>query len=302
MAREHANIRLDMIGDADWRTLSVQAQWLYKLLLVHPKTNRAGVSDWRPNRLASIAAGVSAADVREYAAELERGHFVVIDEDNEEILVRTYVKHDGVMKQPNMAVTMANDWSGVASERIRAVVAFEVQKLRRERPDLPGWKSERHLETILAAPTLDVKNDPRPNPSVYPSIDPTVNPSNDPSVDPSVKGRTTTTTTATSPKGDSGAAKRGTRIPDNFHITEPMRNWAREETPLVDPDRRLPEFIDYWRGVPGAKGVKLDWVSTWRNDMRKKQEFAERDQKRTTAPDPNAWMARTEIPAWKREQ
>lgn len=199
MAREHANIRIDMIGDADWRTLSVQAQWLYKLLLIHPKTNRAGVSDWRPNRLASLAAGVTAAEVREYAAELERGHFVVIDEDNEEILVRTYVKHDGVMKQPNMAVTMANDWTGVASERIRAVIAFEVQKLRRERPDLPGWKSERHLETILAAPTLDVRNDPR------------VNPSTDPSVKgeryPSVEGppTTTATTTATPLLSEGGA-------------------------------------------------------------------------------------------------
>lgn len=36
--------------------------------------------------------------------------------------------------------------------------------------------------------------------------------------------------------------------------------------------------------------------------MRKQQEFAERDGvKPAGSPDPNAWMARTEIPAWKRE-
>lgn len=181
MAREHANIRLDMWGDDDWRALSMPAQWLYELLLTHPKTNRAGVCDWRPKRLAAMASGLDADAVRLMAEELVQGFFIVIDDDTEEVVVRSYVKHDGVLKQPNMAITMANDWTGVASDRIRAVVAFEVQKLRVEQPDLPGWKSERQLETILSASGVDVKNDP--------------------SVDPSVKGkamgRTTTTATST---------------------------------------------------------------------------------------------------------
>lgn len=73
------------------------------------------------------------------------------------------------------------------------------------------------------------------------------------------------------------AAKRGSRIPDNFSITDDMRTWAADEVPLVDLDSKLKEFIDYWRSVPGSKGVKLDWVSTWRNAMRKQQEFAVRD-------------------------
>lgn len=181
MAREHANIRLDMWGDQDWRSLTMPAQWLYELLLTHPQTNRAGVCDWRPKRLAAMAAGVTVADVESMADELVQGYFIVVDEDTEEVVIRSYVKYDGVLKQPNMAITMANDWTGVASDRIRSVVAFEVQKLRLEQPDLPGWKSERQLETILSASGVDVKNDP--------------------SVDPSVKGnamgRTTTTATST---------------------------------------------------------------------------------------------------------
>lgn len=166
MAREYANIRLDMWGDGDWRALSMPAQWLYELLLSHPQTNRAGVCDWRPRRLAAMANGLTADDVEAMAQELMAGFFIVIDEDTEEVAVRSYVKHDGVMKQPNMAVTMANDWTGVASERIRAVVAFEVQKLKVEQPDLPGWKSERQLETILSFRGINIKTDP----SVYPSV------------------------------------------------------------------------------------------------------------------------------------
>ena len=80
-----------------------------------------------------------------------------------------------------------------------------------------------------------------------------------------------------SPNGESAPRKRGTRIPSDFSITPKMRDWAKGEVPLVNIDRKLGEFIDYWTGVPGAKGVKLDWESAWRNGMRKQQEFAERD-------------------------
>lgn len=73
------------------------------------------------------------------------------------------------------------------------------------------------------------------------------------------------------------AAKHGSRIHSDFTINDDMRSWAKEHTPNVDVDKKLPEFIDYWAGVAGVKGVKLDWVGTWRNGMRKQQEFAERD-------------------------
>ena len=40
----------------------------------------------------------------------------------------------------------------------------------------------------------------------------------------------------------------------------------------IDPDelqRVFDEFKDYWIAVPGAKGVKLDWLATWRNWVRR---------------------------------
>lgn len=75
---------------------------------------------------------------------------------------------------------------------------------------------------------------------------------------------------------------RGTRIPSDFAITDRMREWAAKEVPLVDVDRKLAEFVDYWVGVAGAKGVKADWESTWRNGMRKQQQFATKDRKPNT--------------------
>lgn len=227
MAREHANIRLDMWGDDDWRELSMPAQWLYELLLTHPKTNRAGVSDWRPNRIAQLARGLDAAAVVEMATELANGHFIVVDEATEEILIRSYVKHDGVMKQPNMAVTMANDWAGVASARLRAVIAFEVQKLSVEQPDLPGWKSDKKLATLLSAEGLNIKDDP----SDSPSVDPTVDPSAMGAVYPSVEGRTTSTTTSTTTEAslpDGGAKLKETRLPADWVPTKAHFDLAKE--------------------------------------------------------------------------
>lgn len=227
MAREHANIRLDMWGDADWRRLTPTAQWLYMLLLTHPDTNRAGVSDWRPGRLAKMAAGVSAAEVKKAGAELERRFFVVIDEESEEVLVRSYVKYDGVLKQPNLTVTMAKDWSGVASDRLRAVIAFEVQRLRASRPDLPGWRSENHLQTLLSSPGRDVKADPSDDPSRDPSSDPS--PQGD--ADPTGEGRATSTSTSTSTNASHSserAKSREVRLPKDWKPTTDHINRAKD--------------------------------------------------------------------------
>jgi hypothetical protein len=70
------------------------------------------------------------------------------------------------------------------------------------------------------------------------------------------------------------APKRAHSIRPDFTISQRMREWASEHTPLVDIDATLPEFIDYWRGV--GKPMK-DWESVWHNGMRKQQGFAERD-------------------------
>lgn len=64
------------------------------------------------------------------------------------------------------------------------------------------------------------------------------------------------------------AAARGTRIDLDFEATDDMRSWAQKNTPTVDIDSATEDFIDYWTGVAGSKGVKLDWVATWRNNMR----------------------------------
>jgi hypothetical protein len=76
------------------------------------------------------------------------------------------------------------------------------------------------------------------------------------------------------------ARKRASTVPPNFAITDEMRSWASANTPLVDLDAKLPEWVDYWRGT--GRTMK-DWLSVWRNGMRKQQQFAERDKRKPDA-------------------
>lgn len=71
---------------------------------------------------------------------------------------------------------------------------------------------------------------------------------------------------------------RGSRLPPDFSITDDMRQWATDTVPGLDVDAVLPEFVDYWTAQPGQKGVKTDWVATWRNGMRKQAEWRSRGQ------------------------
>ena len=70
--------------------------------------------------------------------------------------------------------------------------------------------------------------------------------------------------------------KRGTRIPENFPVTPEMVAWARAQCPNVDGRHETAKFVDYWTAASGRNAVKLDWVATWRNWMRKAEEDAGR--------------------------
>jgi hypothetical protein len=74
-----------------------------------------------------------------------------------------------------------------------------------------------------------------------------------------------------------GAAKRGSRVPDPFHVDASMRTWAAENTPAADPDRETPQFVDHWAAKAGKDAIKVDWRRAWQTWMRNSQKFAERD-------------------------
>jgi hypothetical protein len=66
----------------------------------------------------------------------------------------------------------------------------------------------------------------------------------------------------------SAASRRGTRLPEDFTITEEMKAWAVDKG--MNGNYVLPRhetFMNHWPAQPGKAGVKLDWVKTWKNWM-----------------------------------
>src|SRR5690606_17828214 len=110
----------------------------------------AGVVDWRPKRIAALSSNGSAAEVEARAARLQAQGFVLVDDDTEEILVRSFVKHDGLLKHPKLPVSLALAFSAIGSRKIRRVVAFELQKHFEREPDLAAWRHTQ-VQSILNA-------------------------------------------------------------------------------------------------------------------------------------------------------
>jgi len=158
MARDRANLRIDLWADEDWRKLSMGAQHLYMLVLSHSTLNYAGVADWRPGRLAALTTGRTPDDIRWDAQELSDAAFIYTDEMTEEVLVRSFLRHDGVIKHPRLHVSMAKDYAGISSDAIRAYVAFELQKLNAESPEFALWNDAR-VQTILKATPRNLKEE-----------------------------------------------------------------------------------------------------------------------------------------------
>lgn len=280
MARDHAQVQLRIWDDDDWRDLSGNAQHLYLILLTHSTLSYCGVADWRPARLTGLVRDWDADVLQVAADELVDKLFILTDEDTEEVLLRSFIRNDGLMKQPKMAAAMATAYSSVGSSALRGVIVHELIRLHEDQPDLNGWKSDKALALLEKRPI---------NPSVYPcgkgSVYPSGNPSGKgsatdtpyPSGKGSVKGAvkdppTPTPTPTPTPKTSSlsTAPLRGARINEDFTPNKGLTAWGIDKGFTVDQLTEITaEFIDYWKGVAGAKGVKLDWDGTWRNWVRK---------------------------------
>lgn len=145
MARDHARMKTSMWRKEDWRALTVESQWLYQALAQHEALSRCGVVDYRAGRIAALASNGNASKIDRAAKALEAGRYIVIDRQTEELLVRTYVRHDGVLDRKNMGKAVGRALAVVVSTTLRRTVLDELARLYAERPDLTGWEGIEEL-------------------------------------------------------------------------------------------------------------------------------------------------------------
>lgn len=133
MARSEARLQFGM-----WRAgldgLGPYAKLLYAVLLTEPTLNHCGVGAMRLSRWAKDCS-LTIADTEKALAELADGEFVVVDENTEELLVRTLIRNDGVASQPYVLKGALREAVLTTSPRIRHVLAAELRKLPPKQAD-----------------------------------------------------------------------------------------------------------------------------------------------------------------------
>lgn len=181
MARDHERTNLDIWGDDDWMDLTPAAQHLYFVLKTDPDLSYCGSGEWHPGRIAARARNWAVADIEHAAAELaaSAGIFVIIDTVTEEYLLRSWIKHDGLWRIPNMAVSMANARAALASRTLRGVVVHEVKKLRAANKTLGSWERDA-VANMLSQKAIDPNKvdpfTPPPTGGLTPDVTPRLTP------------------------------------------------------------------------------------------------------------------------------
>jgi hypothetical protein len=132
-------MKTSLWNDRDWRELPLEAQWAYEMLCQQQALSYVGIIDFRPGRWAVFAQGATTRRVNDAVKALEKARWVIVDRSTEELLVRSYVRHDGVMDRFNMGKAVGRAWDKVTSLPLRDAVLSELARLYGEKPTLAGF-------------------------------------------------------------------------------------------------------------------------------------------------------------------
>lgn len=157
MARDHARLFIRIWADDEFVAMTENAQHKYMLLMSQAGANWAGVLDLRSKRWVRLASDTTAASLDKGLHELASAEFVAIDEDSEEVLIRSFMRANEVYKQPNVFKNALNAARQVQSAKLRAILAAELRKIA---PLVPADRrdAETSREAVLAlAETLAPK-------------------------------------------------------------------------------------------------------------------------------------------------
>jgi hypothetical protein len=159
VAREHARIWLDINSDDDFEQLPFDAQAFYcRVIITLADLSYCGVADWRPARLTAKAPDLPLERIINAAAHLEIGRYCLFDLDTEEVLARSFIRRDELLRNPKFAAAVVKAYAGIASKTLRAAVVTEIRRVHDEHPDYSSWANKDvgpQLAKIMAKPGLD---------------------------------------------------------------------------------------------------------------------------------------------------
>lgn len=217
MARTHGKILCTIWQDEDFLARSSAAQRLYMVVVSQAKVNLAGLLDYRPKQLASLAPDTSIDDVEDALDELVAHRFLIVDPITDEILIRSFTRSDPVnMANPKLRKGIWSAWLAIESRTLRE------EAIRNMPDDLFGFDDVPPAAArIRTSQRMEPVSDPPPDSPPDPVIS---EPVTDSVTDPSATSTSTATVTGTAaarPAGSTPVDNIGaTTLPDGTrHIT-----------------------------------------------------------------------------------
>ena len=213
--RKEARIFTSIWNDGTFLALSPREQRMYFFLLSQRDLSFCGVLSLRMRRWARSAQGLTVAQVEEDLEGLARPSqqgfaegssqepgrpLIVVDEDTEEVFVRSLIRHDGIWKIPNLLKAAREAATLVESRTILAELLGELQRLPVEE------SGSKQVRAILAEFIADLEAALGKG-----SGNPPPNPSENPSGNPSVKGSANGSANGSQPESINGHPAPGTR-------------------------------------------------------------------------------------------
>lgn len=153
MARTHGRIGTGIWADGDFTALTEAEQRAYFLAISQPGLSFAGVVSYTLRRWEGLAADSSIARLRKTFASLQRRLYVLIDPATEEMLVRSFVKNDGILSNPNVSKAAVTAYRGIHSPVLRGAFVVELRRLNAAAQE-PGWEKgwSAGLDNLLSEP------------------------------------------------------------------------------------------------------------------------------------------------------
>lgn len=129
MARTESRTKTAIWANPDFTKLPGRAQRMYWLLYSQPTISLCGVVALTERRWASSASDETTDTVRGALQELQDADFVLIDYDTEEVLVRTFARHDGVWRSPKTFGPAWHQLHSIGSARLRVEAYKQLTEL-----------------------------------------------------------------------------------------------------------------------------------------------------------------------------
>lgn len=192
MARGHGRILTSIWEDDDFLDLDEQDQRFYLFLISQPNLNHAGLLDLTLRRWARKARGLTVAQLEQRIERLEQTRFIVVDDDTEELLIRSFVRNDGVWRMPKVMGAMVSGALEITSRKLQQALLHEMDRIplnelssdpTKLRNGAEGLSIREqvatHIETLrraFGAPTPDPRGTGYETPSAPPSGTPSDTP------------------------------------------------------------------------------------------------------------------------------